>query len=111
MSRSGGLYIGELAPVDGAGRGSRFAATGQDTYRGLDGYYAGETLEVGRNAEGVATHLDLATFIFTRTPYDPAAPGPGSAAPNAAGNSPAHDLAPLGIPPLSSKNRSATIVS
>ncbi|RSM42973.1 serine hydrolase [Amycolatopsis balhimycina DSM 5908] len=66
-----------LAPADGAGRGSRFAATGEDTYRGLDGYYAGETLEVGRNAEGVATHLDLATFIFTRTPYDPAAPVPG----------------------------------
>ena len=66
-----------LAPVDGAGRGSRFAATGKDTYLGLDGYYSGETLVVGRNAEGVATHLDLATFIFTRTPYDPAAPVPG----------------------------------
>jgi hypothetical protein len=66
-----------LAPVDGVGRGSRFRATGKDTYIGLDAYYAGETLEVGRNADGVATHLDLATFVFTRTPYDPAAPVPG----------------------------------
>ena len=32
---------------------------------------------MGRDADGVATHLDLATFIFTRTPYDPAAPVPG----------------------------------
>jgi CubicO group peptidase (beta-lactamase class C family) len=66
-----------LSPAEGAGRSSRFRAIGEDTYVGLDGYYAGETLEVGRNADGVATHLDLATFIFTRTPYDPAAPVPG----------------------------------
>lgn len=66
-----------LAPVEGAGRGSRFRPTGDDTYVGLDGYYSGETLKVGRDGEGVATHLDLATFVFTRTPYDPAAPVPG----------------------------------
>jgi hypothetical protein len=66
-----------LAPVEGAGRGSRFRPIGEDTYLGLDGYYSGETLKVGRDAEGAANHLDLATFVFTRTPYDPAAPVPG----------------------------------
>ena len=33
--------------------------------------YAGETLPIAED------HLDLGTSIFTRTPYDPAAPVPG----------------------------------
>ncbi|GLY69189.1 serine hydrolase domain-containing protein [Amycolatopsis taiwanensis] len=70
----GGLL--DLSPV-GTGRASRFRPTGEDEWVGLDGYYAGETLRVGRAADGTPTHLDLATFIFTRTPYDPGAPIPG----------------------------------
>lgn len=66
-----------LDPANGGGRASRFRSTGPDTWLGLDGYYTGETLTVGRDASGTANHLDLATFIFTRTPYDPAAPVPG----------------------------------
>lgn len=66
-----------LNPADGAGRASRFHPLGEDRWLGLDGYYAGETLIVGRDATGTATHLNLATFIFSRTPYDPAAPIPG----------------------------------
>jgi CubicO group peptidase (beta-lactamase class C family) len=66
-----------LEPVTGSGRASRFRPTGPDTWLGLDGYYAGETLTVGRTGDGVANHLNLATFIFTRTPYDPSAPVPG----------------------------------
>jgi hypothetical protein len=66
-----------LEPVNGSGRASRFQPTGPDTWLGLDGYYAGETLTVGRTGDGVANHLNLATFIFTRTPYDPSAPVPG----------------------------------
>ena len=66
-----------LEPVRGTGRASRFRPLGADTWLGLDGYYAGETLRVGRAADGAPSHLDLATFIFTRTPYDPAAPIPG----------------------------------
>ena len=73
--QSDGLLM--LTPVNGIGRGSRFRATGEDTWLGLDGYYSGETMKVGRSADGVPNHLDLATFIFTRTPYDPAAPVPG----------------------------------
>lgn len=66
-----------LDPVSGAGRASRFRPAGPDTWVGLDGYYAGETLTVGRDAHGAPEHLNLATFIFSRTPYDPAAPIPG----------------------------------
>jgi hypothetical protein len=32
---------------------------------------------VVRRADGWVTHLDLASFRFTRTPYDPAADVPG----------------------------------
>lgn len=67
----------DLAPAGGPGRASRFRPLGQDRWLGLDGYYAGETLTVNRDGEGRPHHLDLATFIFTRTPYDPSAPVPG----------------------------------
>ncbi|TNC28178.1 serine hydrolase domain-containing protein [Amycolatopsis alkalitolerans] len=70
----GGMF--DLRPV-ASGRASRFRPVGPDEWLGLDGYYAGETLRIGRTADGTPNHLDLATFIFTRTPYDPAAPIPG----------------------------------
>ncbi|MGA8846998.1 MAG: serine hydrolase domain-containing protein, partial [Nocardioides sp.] len=38
---------------------------------GVSGYHRGETLHVH------ATHLECATFVYTRVPYDPAAPIPG----------------------------------
>ena len=44
---------------------------------GTSGYHRGETLHVVRNDEGTIGHLDCATFIYTRVPYDPAAPIPG----------------------------------
>ena len=46
---------------------------------GVEGYLAGEELRVVRNTDGSINHLDLATFVFTREPYDPAAPIPGGA--------------------------------
>ncbi|MBK1785416.1 serine hydrolase domain-containing protein [Prauserella cavernicola] len=67
----------DLVPASGGGRASRFSPLGGDRWLGHDGYYAGETLTVGRASDGTPTHLDLATFVFTRTPYDPAAPVPG----------------------------------
>ncbi|GAB3718060.1 serine hydrolase domain-containing protein [Amycolatopsis oliviviridis] len=75
-----GLF--SLAPSDGPGRASRFAPVGEDTWVGLDAYYAGETLRVGRDSAGRPNHLDLATFIFSRTPFDPAAPIPGGVDPD-----------------------------
>lgn len=71
----GGLL--DLSPARGSGRASRFRQVATDEWIGLDGYYAGETLRVGRATDGTPSYLDLVTFIFTRTPYDPAAPVPG----------------------------------
>jgi hypothetical protein len=66
----GGLL--HLGPMPGrAGRASRFAPRPDGTWIGLDGYYAGETLRIAPD------HLELATFVLTRTPYDPEAPVPG----------------------------------
>lgn len=67
----------DLRPAAGSGRGSRFRPSGEHTWVGLDAYYAGETLRLHHHDNGSVSHLDLATFIFTRTPYDPAAPIPG----------------------------------
>ena len=69
----GRLVLGE----PGAGRGSRFDLVADDEWVGLDGYYTGEPLRVVRQADGTVSHLDLASFRFTRTPYDPLADVPG----------------------------------
>lgn len=69
----GHLVLGE----PGTGRGARFAPTGEDAWVGLDGYLTGEPLAVHRRADGTVSHLDVATFRFTRTPYDPEADVPG----------------------------------
>ncbi|MBA3233664.1 MAG: beta-lactamase family protein [Propionibacteriales bacterium] len=55
----------------------RYRQTGADTYVGLSGYHTGETLQVVRRADGEVSHLECATFIYTRRPYDPNAPIPG----------------------------------
>ncbi|MQY14282.1 D-aminopeptidase [Streptomyces sp. RB5] len=67
----------QLTPLGAAGRASRFRPEADGTWTGLDGYYTGETLRVRRGADGEVTHLDLATFVLTRKPYDPKAPVPG----------------------------------
>ena len=65
-----------LLPLLAAGRGSRFRPQPGGTFVGLDGYHAGEVLRVVRDA-GEVVALDLGSFVFSRTPYDPAAPHPG----------------------------------
>jgi CubicO group peptidase (beta-lactamase class C family) len=55
----------------------RFRPAGEDTYLGVSGYHTGETMRVVRRADGSVSHLDLATFVYTRVPYDPEAPIPG----------------------------------
>jgi hypothetical protein len=60
-----------LGPLPGRiGRASRFTPR-KGAWLGLDGYFAGETLRIADD------HLDLDTFVFTRSPYDPEAPVPG----------------------------------
>jgi CubicO group peptidase (beta-lactamase class C family) len=61
-----------LGPLPGRpGRASRFTRRDDGAWVGLDGYYAGETLRIADD------HLDLGSFVFTRSPYDPDAPVPG----------------------------------
>jgi D-alanyl-D-alanine carboxypeptidase len=64
VARSGGreLYAFEV-------RGDRLV--------GVSGYHAGEELRAVRRADGSVGHLEIATFVYTRTPYDPEAPVPG----------------------------------
>lgn len=59
------------------GREATFAPAGTDTYLGLSGYYAGETMSVVRRADSSLSHLDIGSFVLTRLPYDPSAPIPG----------------------------------
>ncbi|MGH3314773.1 MAG: serine hydrolase domain-containing protein [Nocardioidaceae bacterium] len=56
-----------------------FRPEGTDTYIGLTGYHTGETLRVVRHDDGTVSHLDIATFVFTRVPYDPRALTPARA--------------------------------
>jgi len=56
----------------------RFRPVGDGSFVGTSGYHHGERLRVVRDERGVS-HLHVATFVFTRTPYDPSAPIPGGA--------------------------------
>jgi CubicO group peptidase (beta-lactamase class C family) len=73
--RSDGLL--HLRGLATAGRASRFRDRGDGTWLGLDGYHAGEVLRVVRGEGGEPVALDLGSFVFSREPYDPAAPHPG----------------------------------
>ncbi|MFE2164192.1 serine hydrolase domain-containing protein [Streptomyces sp. NPDC059447] len=71
----------ELAPLGGTGRSARFRPEADGSWTGLSGYYAGETLRAVRGEDGSVSHLDLASFVFTREPYDAGAPVPGGVDP------------------------------
>jgi CubicO group peptidase (beta-lactamase class C family) len=72
-SGDGELVLG----VPGEGRGARFRKRPDGSWVGLDGYYEGEPLVVVRDADGGVSHLDLASFRYTRMPYDPERDIPG----------------------------------
>lgn len=44
---------------------------------GVSGYHRGESLHLHRRPDGTIGHLECATWIYTRTPYEPDAPIPG----------------------------------
>jgi CubicO group peptidase (beta-lactamase class C family) len=48
-----------------------------DAIVGTVGYHRGETLHVRRRADGSVSHLECATFVYTRVPYDPDVAIPG----------------------------------
>lgn len=73
--RADGLL--DLLGLLGSGRASRFRSRGDGTWLGLDGYHSGEVLTPVRSAGGEVVALDLGSFVFSRTPYDRAAPQPG----------------------------------
>jgi CubicO group peptidase (beta-lactamase class C family) len=50
-------------------RPTRFERCDDGSYRGCDGYFTGETLQVLRGPDGDVEQLDVATFVLTRTPY------------------------------------------
>jgi CubicO group peptidase (beta-lactamase class C family) len=54
----------------------RFAVQDDGSFLGTAGYHHGERLHVVRRADGGISHLECATFVYTRTPYDPDAPIP-----------------------------------
>ncbi|WP_299928300.1 serine hydrolase domain-containing protein [uncultured Nocardioides sp.] len=47
------------------------------TLVGVSGYHRGERLDVVRRPDGSVHHLECATFVYTRTPYDPDVDVPG----------------------------------
>lgn len=72
---AGGLQQRHLQTGD---PGSRFEVSG-GLLVGVRGYHRGETLHVVRDPQEPArvSHLECATFVHTREPYDPRAPIPG----------------------------------
>lgn len=66
-----------LAPLSDHNAPTRFQPAGDGTWLGRNGHHAGETLRVMTRQDGTVSHLDLASLIFTREPYEasPAIPG------------------------------------
>jgi CubicO group peptidase (beta-lactamase class C family) len=60
-----------------AGRAMHYRPETPDTFVGLTGYHTGETLRVVRRGDGSVSHLECATFVYTRAPYEGGAPIPG----------------------------------
>ncbi|MCY1143127.1 serine hydrolase [Actinoplanes sp. Pm04-4] len=67
----------ELGTLAGGDRGTRLRPTGDGTWVGQTGYFAGELLRPHHDDAGAVTHLDLGTFVFTRQPYAPPGVIPG----------------------------------
>ncbi|MFC0504741.1 serine hydrolase domain-containing protein [Micromonospora costi] len=59
---------GELVLLMRGERESRFVPEGPDRWRGRTGPENGEILAAQRDESGAVTALDMATFLFTRTP-------------------------------------------
>ena len=63
------LQLGALSDTFSEARDGRVVGT--------DGYHRGETLHVRRREDGAISHLECATFVYTREPYPRDVPVPG----------------------------------
>ncbi|WP_433378078.1 serine hydrolase domain-containing protein [Actinoplanes sp. CA-142083] len=61
---------GDAAEMTGPNHWSRFSREAPDRWRGTAGENEGEVLQVLRDADGKAAKLDIASFVFSRNPYD-----------------------------------------
>ncbi|GAA4963004.1 serine hydrolase domain-containing protein [Actinoplanes utahensis] len=59
---------GDTLVMSGPGAPTRFAREAPDRWRGLSGPNEGEVLRILRSPDGAPTHLDIATFVFSRDP-------------------------------------------
>lgn len=67
-----------LAPLGPGRRSTTFARDGHQRWIGVEGdYWLGEELRPRRREDGTTYALDIATFHFTRTPYEPGTGVPG----------------------------------
>lgn len=73
------LVLATAAPNNGRTPPYRYRSVAPDRFVGVSGYHTGETLSAVRSPDGTVSHLECATFIYTRRPYDPSAPVPGGA--------------------------------
>ncbi|MHB8456897.1 MAG: DUF7586 domain-containing protein, partial [Acidimicrobiales bacterium] len=69
------LHLDALRP--GLGREGSFEPVDSGTFVGLSGYFTGETLQIVRRRDASISHLDIGSFILSRSPYDPTAGIPG----------------------------------
>ena len=70
-----------LSPVTAPDQSVSLRAEDDGSWTALDGYWHGESLHIGRDTEGLVSHLDLGTFVFTREPYPVDGPVPGGVDP------------------------------
>ena len=66
-----------LEGVSGMMPSARFRRVGDDVWRGDGQYFTAELLRVVRRDDGEVSHLDVGTFVLTRSPYEPADVIPG----------------------------------
>ena len=66
-----------LAPLSDNNAPTWFQPAGDGTWLARNGYHTGEKLQVVTRPDGTVSHLDLASLIFTREPYEASPPIPG----------------------------------
>jgi hypothetical protein len=66
-----------LAPLSDNSAPTWFQPAGDGIWLAGNGYHTGEKLRVVIKPDGTVSHLDLASLIFTREPYEASPPIPG----------------------------------